>query len=148
MKVILRNDVPNLGKEGDLVNVRDGYARNYLFPRKLAVPATASNLKHLSDIQKQRERSRMRMREKAKEYATRIENLILKTGLPIGKEGSFGRITASDIADLLAKEGIFIDKRWVVLEEPLKSPGVYDIPIRLEPEIKTVLKLWVMKEEK
>ena len=146
--MILRKEVPKLGKEGDLVNVRDGFARNYLIPRGFAVEATADQLKHLEEIRRQKEAKLIRMKERAKEYAKKIESLILKTQLRIGEEGSFGRITAGEIADLLKGEGIIVDKKCIALEEPIKSPGVYDIPIKLDPEIKTILKLWVLKEEK
>ncbi len=127
--------------------MRRGFARNYLLPRGLAIIATPSYLKHLEDINRQRALQKEKKKEKANEYAARIEGLILKTFLPIGEEGSFGRITTGDIALLLKAEGIDIDKKCISLEEPLKSPGVYDIPIKLHPEIKTVLKLWVLAKE-
>lgn len=146
MKVILKKEVPNLGKEGDIVNVRDGYARNYLIPKNFAIPATPSHLKHWKEIQKQKEAKIIRIKEKAQDYAKKIEGLILKTELPLGEEGSFGRITAGDIAELLKNEGMMIDKKEIILEEPIKSPGVYDITVRLGPEIKAVLKLWVLKK--
>ncbi len=129
------------------MNVRDGYARNYLIPQNLALPATPSLIKHWEEIKRQKEAKIIRRKQKAQEYAKKIETLILKTELTFGEEGSFGRITAGDIAELLKKEGVVIDKKEVILEEPIKSPGVYDIPIRLEPEIKTFLKLWVLKRE-
>ncbi len=148
MKVILIKEVENLGKEDDVVQVRDGFARNYLFPKGLAIPASPSNLKHLRDKQQAQASRQEKIKRRAKELATRIEELILKTYLPIGEEGSFGRITAGDIAELLKKEGVVIDKKCIILEEPLRSPGVYDVEIRLAPEQRTVLKLWVLKEEK
>ncbi|MEO0102807.1 MAG: 50S ribosomal protein L9 [candidate division WOR-3 bacterium] len=147
MKVILKKEVPNLGKEGEIVNVRDGYARNYLIPQNLALPATPSLIKHWEEIQRQKEAKIIRMKEKAQEYAKKIDGLILKIELPLGEEGSFGRITAGDIAELLKNEGIMIDKKEIILEEPIKSPGVYDITVRLGPEIKTILKLWVLKKD-
>lgn len=145
MKVILKQDVKKLGKKGDVVEVAEGYARNYLLPRGLAVEASAGNLKTL---QKQKE-AEQRRREEEKAEALRIaEKLKEITVVVHGKAGEngrlFGSVTAKDVAETLARDfGIKIDRRKMQLEEPIKAVGVYYIPVRLHAEVEATVKVHV-----
>ncbi|MEW5923203.1 MAG: 50S ribosomal protein L9 [Candidatus Zixiibacteriota bacterium] len=147
MKVILRQDVPDVGKVGQTVEVKTGFGRNYLIPRNLAIPATKGNLKAISEIEMQskiRERKRLREAEKVK---LNLEKLSLTSEVLVGEEDKiFGSVTSQNIAELLAAEGMNIDKRSILLEEPIKSLGVYTIPIKVEKDIVANVKLWVIRK--
>jgi large subunit ribosomal protein L9 len=143
MKVILLTDIERLGEKGAVVNVRAGFARNYLLPQKKAIIATASNIKYFTD-QKNREEQRIKRRtEKAKALAAKLATLSLKTTLPIGEAGAFGAITNSEIGDLLKQAGYEIDKHAIFLEKPINEPGIHDVLIKLAPEVTVQVKLWV-----
>jgi len=147
MKVILREDVPDLGVAGQTIEVKSGYGRNYLIPRNLAIVATKANLKAIDEIDKQkniRDRKRRRAAEVIKE---KIEKLSLSVEMLVGEdEKLFGSVTANDITELLEKNGIIVDKRMIELENPIKVLGVYTIPIKIEKEVIANLKLWVIKK--
>jgi large subunit ribosomal protein L9 len=147
MKVILREDVPELGQAGDTVEVKAGYGRNYLIPRNLAIPATKANLRAIDEVRKQkqiRERKRRREAELVKE---RIEKLSLSVEVMVGEEDKlYGSVTNADIAELLNKEGIIIDKRAIELESPIKVLGVYTVPVRVDKDVTAQLRLWVIKK--
>ncbi|UCD63315.1 MAG: 50S ribosomal protein L9 [Candidatus Zixiibacteriota bacterium] len=147
MKVILREDVPELGLAGQTVEVKAGYGRNYLFPRNLAIPASKANLRAIDEIRKQKDladRKRLREAEVIKE---RIEKLEVSTEVLVGEdEKLFGSVTASDVAALLEKENVIVDKRAVQLENPIKVLGVYTVPIKIDKEVTANLKLWVIKK--
>ncbi|NOY89194.1 MAG: 50S ribosomal protein L9 [FCB group bacterium] len=147
MKVILREDVPELGVAGQTIEVKRGYGRNYLIPRNLAIVATKANLKAIDEIAKQkniRDRKRRRAAEVIKE---KIEKLSLSVEMLVGEdEKLFGSVTTNDIAELLEKNGVIVDKRMIELESPIKVLGVYTIPIKIEKEVIANLKLWVIKK--
>jgi large subunit ribosomal protein L9 len=147
MKVILREDVEDVGTAGQTVEVKDGYGRNFLIARNLAIPATQANLKAIGEIDKQKQ-FRIRKRRKAAELIKdRIEKLSLQIEVQVGEEDKmFGSVTNSDIMHLLEKEGVTIDKRSVELEEPVKALGVYTVPVKIEKEVTAHLKLWVIKK--
>ena len=147
MKLILREDVPDLGSAGQTVNVKDGYGRNYLIPRNLAIPATKANLKAIDEIHKQAEiRSRKRRRE-AETIKEKIEKLSLSVEVLVGEDDKlFGSVTSGDIAELMAKEGVIVDKRNIEIEAPIKVLGVYQVPVKVDKEVKASLKLWVIKK--
>jgi large subunit ribosomal protein L9 len=147
MKVILLEDVPSLGKAGDLVKVSDGYGRNYLIPQKKAVLATEKSLKV---IEHQKRLIQQRM-EKAKKDAERlgqqIENLSCTFAKTVGESGKlFGSVTSMDIENYLKDNGIKIDRKKIALEEPIKNLGMSNVPIKLHPEVTTHLKVWVVQE--
>jgi large subunit ribosomal protein L9 len=147
MKVILLENVPSLGKAGDLVKVSDGYGRNYLIPQKKAVLATEKSLKV---IEHQKRLIQQRM-EKAKKDAERlgqqIENLSCTFAKTVGESGKlFGSVTSMDIEDFLKENGIKVDRKKIALEEPIKNLGVSNVPIKLHPEVTTHLKVWVIQE--
>lgn len=147
MKVILRDDIAGRGKAGQTIEVRSGYARNYLIPRNLAIPATKGNLRAIGEIAVQKsilDRKRRRDAEKIKE---RIEALSLTAEANVGEDDKlFGSITAQQIADLLAEQGVTIDRRRIELEENIKSLGVYTVPIKIEMDVVANAKLWVVKK--
>jgi len=147
MEVILRDHVEKLGKRGEIVKVSDGYARNYLLPRKLALPATEGNKKHV-----ERERKIMETREseekgQAEGIATRLSAIDIAIARRVGDtEQLYGSVTASDIADFLKAKGFEIDRRKLILPEPIKAVGEYNVPLKLHREVTVPLKVRVVKE--
>jgi large subunit ribosomal protein L9 len=144
VKVILTGDVAKLGKSGELKDVADGYARNYLIPQKLAVPAAGGAYRAWQHDIASREDKRKREREEAEIYATRIASTTLTMGVKVGDGGKlYGSITAKDIADALARRGIVVDRHKVDLEEPLKSLGTYKVAVKvfsgMTPEVTIVV---------
>ena len=147
MKVILRADIDRLGKLGEVVKVAPGYARNYLIPKKLAYPATGGNLNRI-EFEKRRAAQQVEHEvEEAKKQAKKMKDLSLTFQVKAGEEEKlYGSVTSADIAEEAAKQGFEIDRRKILLEEPIKQLGVYTIQVRLHPEVNTELKVWVVKE--
>ena len=147
MEVILREHVDHLGRRGEIVKVADGYARNYLLPLGKALPATAGNLKV---IEREKRRYVVRLTKEKEEnqaLAGRIQALSLTLVRKVGESDVlYGSVTSGDVAESLSKEGIVVDKRRIQLPEPIKSLGIYTIPIRLHPEVTAEVKVWVVKE--
>ena len=144
MKVILIGDVATLGKSGELKDVADGYARNFLIPRRLAVSASGGAYRAWQHDIASREDKRRREREEAEIAATRIGSTTLTLGVKVGEGGKlYGSITAKDIADALARRGIDIDRHKVDLEEPLKQLGTYKVAVKvlagMTPEVTVVV---------
>ena len=134
MKVILTQDVSPLGKSGDMKDVADGYASNYLIPRKLAVPAAGGAYRAWQHDIASREEKRKREREEAEIAAQRISSTTLTLGVKVGEGGKlYGSITAKDIADALGRRGIVVDRHKVDLSEPLKTLGTYKVAVRVYP---------------
>jgi large subunit ribosomal protein L9 len=147
VKVILNKKVETLGEVGKVVEVADGYARNYLIPRGLAIEATAKNLKLFQQRQKVELARRAKKKGEAEDLAQKIEALSLTIAAKSGdKERLFGSITSQDIVRALENEGLKIERKKVLLESPIKTLGIYTIPIKLHPEVTADLKLWVVKE--
>jgi len=147
MEVILREDVSGLGVRGDVVKVRDGYARNYLFPKKLAVPATEGSKKFLEQESRLRERRDMKLKESLKAVAEKMENLSCTIVVQAGEEDKlYGSVGPHEIAKAVNEQGFEIEHRQVILEEPIKKLGVYTVPIRLHREVEVPIKVWVVKE--
>jgi large subunit ribosomal protein L9 len=147
MEVILREHVEHLGNRGEIVKVADGYARNYLLPRKLALPATPGNRKHV-----ERERKIMDSREAeekgaAQALASRLSAIDIAIVRRVGEtEQLYGSVTATDIVDFLREKGFELDRRKLILPEPIKAIGDYDVPLKLHREVTVPLKVRVMKE--
>jgi large subunit ribosomal protein L9 len=144
VKVILTSDVPSLGKSGEMKNVADGFARNFLIPQKLAVPAAGGAFRAWQHDIASREEKRKRERSEAEIYATRIGSTTLTMGVKVGEGGKlYGSITAKDIADALGRRGIVVDRHKVDLEEPLKSLGTYKVAVKvyagMAPEVTIVV---------
>ncbi|MHA1568312.1 MAG: 50S ribosomal protein L9 [Alphaproteobacteria bacterium] len=148
MKVILSADVPELGAIGDVVNVKNGYARNYLFPKKLAEPATSRNLKQLEHTKARIEAKRRREKEEAEEIAKKLENTQVRITAKVGEEERlYGSVTVSMIAQELADQGLEIEKRHIHLAEPIRSTGVFTVPVRVHTDVTAEIKVWVVPEE-
>ena len=144
MKVILTQDVPKLGKSGDMKVVADGYANNFLIPQRLAVPAAGGAYRAWQHDIASREEKRKRERDDAEIAATRIGSTTLTMGVKVGEGGKlYGSITAKDIADALGRRGINVDRHKVELDEPLKTLGTYKVAIKvlagLTPEVTIVV---------
>jgi len=147
MKVILKADIERLGKVGEVVSVAPGYARNYLMPRKLASEATESNLAGIEIEKKRYAKAQARVRQEAEALAARLGELSLTIRQPAGESDRlFGTVTTMDIAAALEKEGVAIDKRQISVEEPIKTLGIYTVPVKLAPEVTASLKVWVVRE--
>jgi large subunit ribosomal protein L9 len=147
MEVILRQAVENLGQPGDLVKVSAGFARNYLLPRGIAFEATAGNLKRIAREKARLEAAESDRRSTAQELAKKFEEVSLTFSARVGEEGKlFGSVTASDIHQQLEQQGFSIERRQIELHEPIKTLGVYRVPVRLHPEVKPEIKVWVIKQ--
>ena len=147
MDVILREDVAQLGRAGEVVTVKDGYGRNYLLPRGLAYPATEANRRRLGAERRQVERRAAATLAEARELAAKLAAASLSFSMKAGEgDKLYGSVTAGDVADALAREGFVIDKRAVELDEPIKALGVYKVPVRLHAEVKPDVRVWVVKE--
>lgn len=148
MQVILMKELENLGEVGDVVDVKPGYARNYLVPRGFAIRATKSNLARIEEEREHLVAAAEREIEKATELAGEIEGQSLNFPVRAGEEGKlFGSVSSSDIADALADKGIDVDRRTVQLAEPIKQLGTYKVPIRLSAEVQPEVTVWVVAEE-
>ena len=148
MKVILRHDINSLGKAGEAVEVKSGYGRNFLIPRNMAVVATKGNLSAINEIKAQNELREKKLRVEAVRLKDKLEKLSLTFEVLVGEEDKiFGSVTSQNIVDLVEAEGFSIDKRNVILEDAIKSLGVYTVQVKIEKEIIAQLKLWVIRKE-
>ena len=147
MKAILIQTVDRLGKAGDIVNVKEGYARNYLFPKKIAKEATPGNMKILDLLKKKQALSEAKRLDEAKTLAQMISALSITISAKAGEEEKlFGAVTTEMISAALMAEKITVDKKDIVLDEPIKKLGVYQVEVKVHPEIKASLRVWVVKE--
>ncbi len=148
MKVILLKDVKGLGKEGELVNAKDGHARNFLFPRKLAVEATSENMRKWEERKKKEQAREKEEYEKALKLKEKIESLDLELRSKAGEGGKlFGSITSKDIADALKlKHNIDIDRRKIELKENIKNLGTVTVGVRVYPEVVANLNVKIIEE--
>jgi len=147
LKVILLEDIKKLGKKGDLVNVADGYARNYLFPRNLAKEATAGGIKQLKQEKAALENKRKKEKEQAKELAAKLSDTIITLKVKSGEQGKlFGSVTSKDISEALKEQQkIEVDRRKIELSEPIKSLGSYKVDIKLAPEVDAKLTVKIVE---
>jgi large subunit ribosomal protein L9 len=148
MEVILREDVSNLGNRGDVVKVADGYARNYLLPRKLAKEATEGNRAEIEQIKASAVRRSAKEKSEAEALVTQLNTISLVFTRKVGEgDHLFGSVTSSDIAQELAAKGFTIDRRKVQLDEPLKSTGEFHVPVKLHREVTAHIGVTVKGEE-
>jgi large subunit ribosomal protein L9 len=148
MKVILRQDVTNLGIMGSTVNVKPGYARNFLIPRELAYFATPSALRAFEVEKKQFEKLRALEKADAEQIAIQLADLQISISMKVGEEGKlYGSVTNQMIAQELSLRGFEIDKRHILIDESIKSLGVFDVKVKLHSEVSSNLKIWVISEE-
>src|ERR1041385_1012292 len=147
MKIILRQDHDKLGKLGDLVEVKDGYARNYLIPRNIGFAATKGNLQALEEEKKQHaERGKKELRQ-AEKMAAELEKISITLQVKVGEdEKLFGSVTSQMIADALKEKGVTVDKRIIELEEPIKALGIYTVNLKLFANVIGKVKVWVVRE--
>lgn len=147
MKVILKADIERLGKVGEVVTVAPGYARNFLMPRGMASEATPNNLAGIEVEKKRYAKVQSKARQEAEALAARLGELSLTIRQAAGEgDRLFGTVTTMDIAAALEKEGITLDKRQISIEEPIKTLGIYTVPVKLAPEVSAALKVWVVRE--
>ena len=147
MKVILKQDFEKLGNTGDIINVKDGYARNFLIPRQIAYEATSSNMKRFEEEKKRIASQLTKEVKKSEKMAAELEKVSCTITVAVGEEDKlFGSVTSQDIAGALEEKGIEIDKRKILLEEPIKTLGIYTVPIKLHSEVNTNVKVWVVKK--
>lgn len=148
MKVILLKDVKGTGKKGEVKEVAEGYARNYLIPQKLAVAATQGNMNALKDQKRREERRKEEERKEAKALAEKLNNMKVTFPMKLGKEGrTFGSITSKQISDTLKKKHqMNVDKRKIQLNQPIRSLGVTKVPVKLHPEVTATLVVQVVEE--
>jgi large subunit ribosomal protein L9 len=147
MQVILLEDIPSLGKVGDKVKVSDGYGRNYLIPQKKAILATEKSLKAIEHQKRQVQQQLDKAKKDAEKEAQQIGQLSCTFAKPVGESGKlFGSVTSMEIEGFLKENGIEVDRKKILLEEPIKSVGMYNVPIKLNPEVTAHLKVWVVQE--
>lgn len=148
MKVILRQNVENLGDIGEIVNVKSGYARNFLIPRSLAYMATDSAVRALETEKKQYAVKMEKAKAHAEVVAGQLAELQITVPMQVGEEGRlFGSVTSPMIAQELELRGYNIDRRNIIIEEPIKTLGIFDVKVKLHPEIIGTLKVWVIGQE-
>ena len=147
MEVILRQAVENLGNPGDVVKVSNGYARNFLLPRGIAYEATPGNLKRIAQEKERLQAAENERRSAAQQLAEKLEQVSLTFSARVGEEGKlFGSVTGADIAHQLEAQGFAIEKRQIDLHEPIKTLGVFRVPVRLHADVKPEVKVWVIKQ--
>jgi large subunit ribosomal protein L9 len=145
MKVVLRQDVDSLGMEGQVFDVADGYARNFLIPRGFALEATRQNLKLMEAQRKKIEEKRLKAKEEAEKARLSLSELVVTIAQKAGEEDKlYGSVTSMDIADQLEKRGIQIDRKRIRLDRPIKTLGEFAVPVKLHPEVTASLKVVVV----
>ena len=147
MKVILREDVKNIGNMGQIIDVTNGFGRNYLVPRGLAVEANIRNIKSLEHEKKVIQEKARKIKNQAQDLASKVSSAAVVIKAKAGEEGKlFGSVTTMDIAEQLKKEGFDIDKKKISLEEPIKRIGSYSVKIKIHPEIAAEVNVQVVEE--
>ena len=147
MKVILRKDSEKLGSTGQVINVKDGYARNYLIPRGIVFEANDGNLRQLEEEKKQHSRRTDKEKKQAEALAAHLEKISVTIKMKVGEEDKlFGSVTSQMIAEALTEKEITLDKRHIDLEEPLKALGIYDVPVKLTGGVIGKIKVWIVRE--
>jgi large subunit ribosomal protein L9 len=147
-EVFLMADVKDLGSEGDVVTVAEGYARNYLFPQKLAAEVTDATRRRLVKIQQERDVKQAATLVTARERATKLKSLNVTIPAKTSEEDKlYGSVTAADIEKILLGQNFDVDRAMIQLEEPIKTLGVYDVPVLLHPEVEGSVKVWVVDQD-
>ncbi len=147
MKIILRRNFENLGNIGDAVDVKGGFARNYLIPHGIAYAATKGNMKALEEEKKQHAYREQKEELTAQKLGSKIENISVTIKANVGEdEKLFGSVTSQSISDALQEQGLIIDKRIIELDEPIKALGIYTVPVKLHTKVTAKLKVWVVRE--
>lgn len=148
MKIILRQNVPNLGDMGEVVNVKDGYARNYLIPREMAYFASEGAIKRIEVEKRQYSKRLADEKVSAEAIAAKIAELQISIPMKVGEEGKlYGSVTQQLIAQELSLRGFEIDRRNIIIDDAIRTLGVFDVKVKLHPEVLADLKIWVISEE-
>ena len=147
MKIIMRDDVENVGRVGEVVTVKDGYARNYLIPRKLAITASPGNLRAIDQVKIQKDQHDKKRLREGDRIKFALEKTSITAEVQVGEEDRvFGSVTSAHMAELLKDKGFTIDKRDILLDEPLKALGIYTVDIKIDRDIVAKIKVWVVKK--
>jgi len=147
MEVILTQDVDKLGKAGAVIKAKDGFARNFLIPSKLAVPMTPQNLKRLERDRQKKSAELEKAMKAAEALKARLEGISLTISALIHEdEKLYGSIGAQEISSALKDEGLEIDKNFILLPDPIKALGIYEVPVNLHPEVTAKIKVWIVKK--
>jgi large subunit ribosomal protein L9 len=147
MEVILKQDMDDLGMAGEIVNVADGYARNYLIPKEIALVASKQNIKFMEMQKKKIEISRLKAKGDAEKIKEKVQDMEVTIAQKAGEEEKlYGSVTTMDIAAHLEKQGIAVDRRKIVLDKPIKTLGEFDVPVKLHPEVMASIKVTVIPE--
>ena len=147
MQLILQEDIGTLGRAGDIVNVRDGYGRNFLLPKKKAVLADPKNVKELEHQKRAVASKQIKAKKAAEELAAKFSSVSLTIARDAGEEDKlFGSVTVKDIAEALRNEGYTIDRYAIELKTPIKQIGIFEVPVRLHSEVTATVKVWVVKK--
>ncbi len=148
MKLILKQDMEELGYEGDVVDVAPGYARNYLIPKGFGVEATDRNIKAFEQMKRKIEARKLRAREEAEQLRDRLAEMTIAISQKAGEEGKlYGSVTSMDVADEIERQGVVLDRRKILLEKPIKAVGEYEIPVKIYQEVTGQVKVVVSPEE-
>ena len=147
MKVILRKEHEKLGQVGTVVDVKDGYARNFLIPKGIAYPASSGNMRALEEEKHQASRRETKERSSSEHLASELEKVSITLQMKVGEdEKLFGAVTSQMVADALKEKGFEFDKRVIDLEEPIKALGIYNVSVKLPQNVAGVVKVWVVRE--
>jgi len=147
VKIILTETINRLGEAGEMVNVADGYGRNYLLPQQKAIMATEGNLKMLQGRLNRMEAQDAKIQEDAAKVAKEMTDISCTAVVQVGEEDQmFGSVTAQNISELLKEKGFEVDRRIIILDEPIKALGIYTVPVQLHPKVEANVKVWVVKE--
>lgn len=147
MKVILIEDVKDVGSMGDIIDIKDGFARNFLFPKNLAKIAVGSNLKIIDGIKKKKLVMATKEKKEAEDVMAKLAALSCTISMEAGEDDKlFGSVTSQDISKAFELEGFNVEKRKIILEEPIKKLGAYNIVVKLHPEVTAEVKVWVVKK--
>ena len=147
IEILLLSEVSKLGKEGDVVKVADGYARNFLIPHKLGAPVTDVTRRRLAKLQRERTAKEAAEKEERMAQADAIAKQSYTITVKVGSEDKlFGSVTTADIAAAIKAQGFDVDKHAILLDNPLKSLGVFDVPVRLHPDVTATVKVWIVEE--
>ena len=146
MKVLLKSDVPKIGKKGELLEVKEGYARNFLIPNGLAVEASGGTMKQYEEEKKAVERRKEKEKEAAQALSAKIKGITITLRHKAGEEGRlFGSITSAEVAEALKQKGFDIDKKHVILDEPIRLVGTHEVKVKLHTDVTATLNVEVMK---
>lgn len=148
MKVIFLKDVKGTGKKGEIKEISDGYARNFLFPKKLAVVASESNLNTLNEEKQKAKEHEAEKLQQAREMEERLQNASLSFTTKVGKEGKvFGSVTSKQISEGLRAQGLDIDKKQILLDDPIRTLGMTQVPVKVHPKVTATVSVHVIEEE-